>query len=62
MRMWEIRENSEYPKYGKRSSMRNYKDEDYEMSEDSEEAYECGYEDGYKDAMKKLHYSERKLK
>lgn len=53
MRMWEIRENSESPKYGRRS-MRGYRKEDPE-----EEAYKCGYEDGYEDAMKEAHYSER---
>jgi hypothetical protein len=47
MRMWEIRENSEYPRYGsRRSSMRGYKDE-----------FEEGYECGYYDAMKELEHS-----
>ena len=54
MRMWEIRANSEYPKYGRRSSKRGYK-------EDSDEAYECGYEDGYRAAMKEAkRYEESK--
>lgn len=56
--MWEIRENSDYPKYGRKSSMRGYRDdEDAERAE--REAYDCGYDDGYKDAMKEVHYSER---
>lgn len=52
--MWEIRESADYPKYGRKSSMRGYRSE-------ADEAYECGYEDGYRDAMKeaKHYYSER---
>ena len=55
MRMWEIRDYSDYSKkrseYDKRMGHRD----------SEEEAYECGYEDGYRDAMKeaKKHYSER---
>lgn len=54
MRMWEIRDYSDYSK--KRSYDRRMNRKDPE-----EEAYECGYEDGYRDAMKeaKHYYGER---
>ena len=58
MRMWEIRENYEYPKHFgyKRGSM-GMKDHEEDLYD---EAYECGYEDGYRKVMKeaKKYYSE----
>jgi len=58
MRLWEIREQDETSRFGRRgykSGMRGYKEDHID------EAYECGYEDGYRDAMKeaKSYYGER---
>lgn len=65
MRMWEIRDYSDYSKKrGEYNRRMNYRDPE-------EEAYECGYEDGYRDAMKEAkkryesedhEYNERKMK
>lgn len=49
MRMWEIRENSEYPE--KKVSSDKY-----------EEAYQEGYEDGYTKAMREIYFRDKKTR
>lgn len=48
MRMWEIRENSEYP--------------EKKISDKYEEAYQEGYEDGYTKAMREIYFHDKKAR